>query len=901
MTANSASLSSSTVSLEDINAEVLPGNGKYIGELITVLDLDVNSNDDQKIALDLIKNGRQRLEHYRDDIPVNTYETLMGNGPNQLLTLLSEAIRHEWTTKEPPWLETFLDEQKTKKPVVYEEILRLIAEHGCSLMRGCVPLASVILFQYDIVHENDLKTNGQFDQLWKTVTESGRSGCPDGPAQEHNHDLLFLALKEFYRDKVVDRLKCVSIPEGKRSQIIELAVDLVALKGWDGLKDDQLKNKLSPRAFKTLNEEPRDPPSTSASPPTNETNVSQGTTTAVASTVHSTANSENATASSPINETTDSQNNTVSSNTNRSNSQQHVASSSNVTRSSFRFTEEQNVIQSCIDVNSLLRMKNLIQAGELLYTKDTLTSIANKLLKDFEDNHKSFPKLMKDCLIPMMYLLKRELNLLDFIKLIKQGLVKTRNIPRPSQRMLIDILLKNSEDLLTQTLVKLLSKRNVVPLFEVDGERQKFVPHIIRVWDYTKPTILSFGIGPCAGKSSLLNNIFLSTFEQTVSSSYFQQTIDVDFGYSFIPPRSMNIADVHGMMSLELLEKVCPLFDSFLIHANATFLFDNLSLVEQFLARLPNNVHRLLLIRDSTLDEDETALNQLPVSDKLFLPLMIDKTTDESQIFLKQLLEKIYRSPHFSTRNLTKTVLLEEFYKLLPHDPRIIRDQEIELLRFVEPTLIKGDRNHFPLYDIFVQMCKKRDELSRIDFYGSNDNEAMFNAQADLYELEVKLKPDSTNPKDCGEAFRTFFNVLQNPSKLAALNIVASGLKEEIDRRAQVSSRAVDLPYESRLSMEVHWRNAIVCYNHMHSDEQKCKLVQHYRDIIAAGQPFEIIDGDNFYYQSNFLEQVMVDKQGVRFFVISIIGPQNSGKSTLLNYMFGTLFDVRDGRCTRGK
>jgi GTPase Era involved in 16S rRNA processing len=34
--------------------------------------------------------------------------------------------------------------------------------------------------------------------------------------------------------------------------------------------------------------------------------------------------------------------------------------------------------------------------------------------------------------------------------------------------------------------------------------------------------------------------------------------------------------------------------------------------------------------------------------------------------------------------------------------------------------------------------------------------------------------------------------------------------------------------------------------------------------------------------------------------VISVIGPQNSGKSTLLNYMFGTLFDVRDGRCTRG-
>ena len=34
--------------------------------------------------------------------------------------------------------------------------------------------------------------------------------------------------------------------------------------------------------------------------------------------------------------------------------------------------------------------------------------------------------------------------------------------------------------------------------------------------------------------------------------------------------------------------------------------------------------------------------------------------------------------------------------------------------------------------------------------------------------------------------------------------------------------------------------------------------------------------------------------------MISILGPQNSGKSTLLNFMFGCDFSVSDGRCTRG-
>jgi GTPase Era involved in 16S rRNA processing len=34
--------------------------------------------------------------------------------------------------------------------------------------------------------------------------------------------------------------------------------------------------------------------------------------------------------------------------------------------------------------------------------------------------------------------------------------------------------------------------------------------------------------------------------------------------------------------------------------------------------------------------------------------------------------------------------------------------------------------------------------------------------------------------------------------------------------------------------------------------------------------------------------------------VISVFGPQSSGKSTLLNFLFGCDFSVSEGRCTRG-
>ncbi|CAF1370987.1 unnamed protein product, partial [Didymodactylos carnosus] len=48
-------------------------------------------------------------------------------------------------------------------------------------------------------------------------------------------------------------------------------------------------------------------------------------------------------------------------------------------------------------------------------------------------------------------------------------------------------------------------------------------------------------------KKDFLNELFKSTFEQHLNSIYFQQTIDIDFGYSFIPERPLNIADCHAM------------------------------------------------------------------------------------------------------------------------------------------------------------------------------------------------------------------------------------------------------------------------------------------------------------------------------------------------------------------
>ena len=67
----------------------------------------------------------------------------------------------------------------------------------------------------------------------------------------------------------------------------------------------------------------------------------------------------------------------------------------------------------------------------------------------------------------------------------------------------------------------------------------------------------------------------------------------------------------------------------------------------------------------------------------------------------------------------------------------------------------------------------------------------------------------------------------------------------------------------------------------------------------------EVIDGDIDKIEQNSFEAVLewVHKQkhnNSKLLVVTILGPQSSGKSTLLNYLVGAKFHVSAGRCTKG-
>ncbi|XP_036448262.1 interferon-induced very large GTPase 1-like [Colossoma macropomum] len=75
-------------------------------------------------------------------------------------------------------------------------------------------------------------------------------------------------------------------------------------------------------------------------------------------------------------------------------------------------------------------------------------------------------------------------------------------------------------------------------------------------------------------------------------------------------------------------------------------------------------------------------------------------------------------------------------------------------------------------------------------------------------------------------------------------------------------------------------------------------------DLLISGHPLELMDGDAAHVPLTWIESVLdkvTERLGdQRVFVLSVLGLQSSGKSTMLNTMFGLQFAVSAGRCTRG-
>ncbi|TFJ96599.1 aspartate ammonia-lyase [Platysternon megacephalum] len=119
----------------------------------------------------------------------------------------------------------------------------------------------------------------------------------------------------------------------------------------------------------------------------------------------------------------------------------------------------------------------------------------------------------------------------------------------------------------------------------------------------------------------------------------------------------------------------------------------------------------------------------------------------------------------------------------------------------------------------------------------------------------------------------------------------------------------------SSLGMEHFMRELGQFYEAEHAMVKEGKIAESQRqfvhlpgiaaDLMLEGFPIELIDGDvsniPLQWVTDVLSQLHAKLKGrSRMLVLTVLGVQSTGKSTLLNTMFGLQFAVSSGRCTRG-
>uniref|UniRef100_A0A8C4WKV2 VLIG-type G domain-containing protein n=2 Tax=Gopherus evgoodei TaxID=1825980 RepID=A0A8C4WKV2_9SAUR len=151
------------------------------------------------------------------------------------------------------------------------------------------------------------------------------------------------------------------------------------------------------------------------------------------------------------------------------------------------------------------------------------------------------------------------------------------------------------------------------------------------------------------------------------------------------------------------------------------------------------------------------------------------------------------------------------------------------------------------------------------------------------------------NLSELRDQYKEKYNTLgDDPKKLSELDELISisslGLEHFMRELAQF--------YEAECSMMEEGKVA-------KSGRQFTHLPGIAADLMLEGFPMELIDGDASNIPLQWVTDVLTQLHAKlggrsRMVVLTVLGVQSTGKSTLLNTMFGLQFAVSSGRCTRG-
>ncbi|XP_034622824.1 interferon-induced very large GTPase 1-like [Trachemys scripta elegans] len=258
---------------------------------------------------------------------------------------------------------------------------------------------------------------------------------------------------------------------------------------------------------------------------------------------------------------------------------------------------------------------------------------------------------------------------------------------------------------------------------------------------------------------------------------------------------------------------------------------------------------------------------------------------------------------------------------------------------FKNPSLASLKEKLLPLQgELWHKWCKKDKELTRlqeksnisIEQYRSqieSDKDAIRRDQLSKVSppndlMKSVLEFLQSHPEDTKKYFLQWMKVFMDDlssDHLAELHQKYHNLwsemlikkKEENNLKTRLQNDLEKLSTEinnSTFGLEHILREVGQIYEALDATVQKdkCFLELHKiaADLMVSGYPIELMDGDASYVPLKWVgavfDSLIETLEDRKVFVLSVLGIQSTGKSTLLNAMFGLQFSVSAGRCTRG-
>ena len=238
----------------------------------------------------------------------------------------------------------------------------------------------------------------------------------------------------------------------------------------------------------------------------------------------------------------------------------------------------------------------------------------------------------------------------------------------------------------------------------------------------------------------------------------------------------------------------------------------------------------------------------------------------------------------------------KELYRHIQRGNKTVNDYTADIKKKKDRIRAKQLKHVNPLTPVMQSFIDSLLEL------GGSSNRVLRN-----YFLQcLKLELNNLSRESISEMQHQYQSVRKELSKLQAKSNSSEGeVKIKSDKLKEELGHLQENIINSSFGLEHIFRELGQVYEAaLESGTDLSRLPKAAAELLIDGYPLELMDGDAAHVPLQWVTAVLRSAvemlKDPNIFVLSVLGLQSTGKSTMLNTAFGLQFNVSAGRCTRG-